>query len=57
MITKDGEELQLRDIEEREDKEDSPVTIDEIEVMKPEEEKNETEEPEKIGIVGEGEQL
>ncbi len=57
MITKDGEELQLRDIEEREDKEDSPVTIDEIEVMKPEEEKNENEEPEKIGIVGEGEQL
>ena len=51
MITKDGEELQLRDIEEREDKEDSPVTIDEIEVMKP------AEETEKIGIEGEGEQL
>lgn len=52
MITKDGEELQLRDIEEMEEKEDTPVTIDEIEVLKPKEEP-----AEKIGIEGEGEQL
>ena len=59
MITKDGEELQLRDIEEREDKEDSPVTIDEIEVMKPNEAQNEESEVEieKVGSEGEGEQL